>query len=172
MDPKYRIPETDEGAAVLRVPFSHDLAALKTMTPIVVRQHYGIDYLHSFGQDSPWFAGLANGVLLGTRCQRCNYTYATPRLACMNCGDETDWVELPQQGRVHTWTTCYFGSEEFLPQCPFNLALIEFEGVDTLLLARLMGCEQDEIRVGMKVRARFRRMATCKPTDVYFVPAG
>lgn len=172
MNPKFRIPETDEGAAIVRIPFPRDLASLKSMTPIVVRQHYGIDYIHSFGQDSPWFAGLSNGVLLGTRCERCDYVYATPRLACMQCGGECDWVEIPQSGRVHTWTTCYFGSEEFLPECPFNLALIEFDGVNTLLLARLMGCAQDEISVGMRVRARFRRMSTCKPTDVYFVPEG
>jgi uncharacterized OB-fold protein len=166
----FKRPESMEGTVVFRVPFPEALDDLKGMTPVIVKQPYRIDYVHSFGQDSPFFAGLANGHLLGTRCRRCDYTYATPRLACMYCAGETDWVELPKVGRVHTFTTCYFGSEEFLPECPFNLILVEFEGVDTLFLARLLGATPEAIRVGMEVQARFVRHARFKPTDVYFVP--
>ncbi len=165
------MPETLEGTVVFRVPFPPDLADLKAMSPIVLRQPYRIDYIHSFGQDSPFFAGLTNRRLLGTRCRRCDYTYATPRLACMTCGGETDWVELPKRGRIHTFTTCSFGSEEFLPECPFHLILVEFDGVDTLFMARLLGAPPGAIRVGMDVEARFRRHSKLKPTDVYFVPA-
>ena len=89
----------------------------------------------------------------------------------MECGAKTEWFELPLEGRVHTWTTCYFGSEEFLKETPFNLVLVEFDGVDTLFLARLIGCKQDDIKVGMAIQARFRRLSQFKPTDVYFVPA-
>jgi uncharacterized OB-fold protein len=88
----------------------------------------------------------------------------------MECGQPTEWVELPLRGKVHTWTTCYYGGEVFLKETPFNLILVEFEGADTLLLARLAGAEQNEIEVGMPVRARFRRKPQFKPTDVYFVP--
>ena len=164
------LAETLEGTVVFRVPFPEQLDDLKGMSPIIVKQPYHIDYVHSFGQDSPFFAGLANRRLLGTRCPRCDYTYATPRLSCMVCGSETDWVDLPKTGRVHTFTTCYFGSEEFLPECPFSLILVEFEGADTLFLARLVGAQPKEIRVGMEVEARFLRNAKFKPTDVYFVP--
>lgn len=164
-------PETLDGTVVFRVPFPDNLDELKGMSPIIIKQPYHIDYVHSFGQDSPFFAGLANGRLLGTRCRRCDYTYATPRLACMTCGRETDWIELPRVGRVHTYTTCYFGSEEFLAECPFNLILVEFEGVDTLFLARLNGIAPEAIRIGMEVRARFVRHARFRPTDVYFEPA-
>ena len=38
-----------------------------------------------------------------------------------------------------------------------TLVLVEFDGVDTLLLARLIGVEKPEgIRIGMRIRARFR----------------
>jgi uncharacterized OB-fold protein len=51
--------------------------------------------------------------------------------------------------------------------------LVEFDGVDTLLLARLIGVEgPQDIGIGMKIRAKFRRNSQFKPTDVYFVPAG
>jgi uncharacterized protein len=75
---------------------------------------------------------------------------------------------------VHAFTVCYFGSEEFLPETPFVLALIEFEGVDTLLLTRLMGVDAAAPAldwIGMEVRPRFLRNSKLKPTDVYFTPA-
>jgi uncharacterized OB-fold protein len=89
----------------------------------------------------------------------------------MECGAGTDWVELPQEGRVHTYTTCHFGGEAFLKETPFTLILVEFDGVDTLFLSRLVGAEPDEVVIGMPVRARFLRNCTFKPTDVYFVPS-
>ncbi len=88
----------------------------------------------------------------------------------MECGARTDWFELPLHGRVHTYTTCHFGSEAFLKETPFNLILVEFEGVDTLFLSRLIGAEPDEVSIGRDVRARFVRNCKFRPTDVYFVP--
>lgn len=171
--PAVKVEELMTGTTVFNLPFPRDLSALKTMSPIVIRHPYRVDYAHSYGQDSPFFAGLSNGKLLGTKCAGCDYTYATPRLSCATCGQETEWVELPREGRVHTFTTCYFGSEEFLKETPFHLILVEFDGVDTLLLARLLGPDgPEDIRIGMKVTAKFRRNSQLKPTDVYFVPAG
>lgn len=155
---EYRLPETEQGAI------------LYNWDPIVIKHHYEIDYIHSYAQDSPFFAGLTRGQLLGSRCTQCGYVYATPRGHCMECGSKTEWHELPLQGRVHTYTTCHFGSEEFLKETPFTLALIEFDGVDTLFLARLVGIQEPDIYVGMSVKARFRRLSQFKPTDVYFVP--
>ncbi len=169
---RIKLPELQTGTTLFKVPFpKDDLSVLKKMSPIIIRYPYSIVYRHSYGQDSPFFAALSNGVLLGTHCKHCNYTYATPKFHCMYCGQECEWVELPKVGRIHTYTICYFGSEEFLPECPFTLILVEFDGVDTLLLARLVGVEKDDIHIGMKVKAQFRRNAQFKPTDVYFVPA-
>lgn len=156
---KIKLPETDQGTVV----FNFD--------PLIIRQHYGIDYIHSYAEDSPFFVGLAQGQLLGSECTRCHYRYATPRAYCMECGKKTKWVPLPLEGRIHSWTTCHYGSEAFLKETPFNLVLVEFAGVNTLLLARMIGATQEELRVGMKVRARFRRNSKFDPTDVYFVPA-
>jgi uncharacterized OB-fold protein len=88
----------------------------------------------------------------------------------MECGAKTEWLELPKQGKVHTFTTCYFGSEEFLTQTPFTLILVEFEGVNTLFLSRLIGLEPDAVQIGMPIKAQFLRLSKFKPTDVYFVP--
>ena len=167
------IPETEEGSTIFNVPFPKDLSQLKEMAPIILKQPYYIDYIHSYGQDSPFFAGLANGKLLGTRCQACGYTYGTPKMSCMECGGDCDWIELPLEGRVHTFTVCHYGSEEFLNETPFILILVEWDDVDTLFLTRLVGVDPAKAAmdwVGMKVKAKFRRNSKFKPTDVYFVP--
>src|SRR5574341_1265798 len=171
--------ENLEGTILFKVPFPRKLdkaglRMLKEMTPIVKRQPYHIEYIHSYGQDSPFFAGLANKTLLGNRDAESGYTYATPRGADMYTGNETEWVELPEEVTVHAFTVCHFGSEEFLPETPFVLALIEFQGANTLFLTRLLGVDPSEASldwIGMKVRARYLRNSKLKPTDVYFVPA-
>ena len=151
------------GAAIYKNPVG--------TSDLVVLSPYNINYIHSYAQDSKFFLGLVQGKLLGSECRSCHYRYATPRSHCMECGDETKWVELPLRGRVHSWTTCYFGSEEFLKETPFNLALVEFDGVDTLLLSRLDGVKQKDVYIGMDVEAEFRKKPRYLISDVHFIPA-
>ena len=76
--------------------------------------------------------------------------------------------------KIHTFTSCYFGSEEFLKETPYMLILVEFEKFNTLFLSRLIGFDPKKASldlVGMKVKPQFKRNAKFKPTDVYFVPA-
>lgn len=172
--------ENLEGTILFNVPFPKKLdeaalKALKEMTPIVKRQPYHVEYVHSYGQDSPFFAGLANRVLIGNRDPETGYTYATPRGADMFTGKETEWVRLPDEGTIHAFTVCHFGSEEFLPETPFILALVEFKGANTLFLTRIIGLDPQQASldwIGMRVKARFLRNSKMKPTDVYFVPLG
>ena len=171
---KMRIEESQEGTEVYNVPFPKDLSGLKEMAPLVIKFPYQVDYIHSYGQDSPWFAGLSNKRLLATKCPACKYTCATPKLACPVCGSATEWIELPKIGKIHSFTVCYFGAEAFLPECPFVLALIEWKEANTLLLTRLLGVDPLKPTldwIGMKVEAKFVRLSQFKPTDVYFVPA-
>ncbi|EQD33171.1 cytoplasmic protein, partial [mine drainage metagenome] len=77
-----------------------------------MRYPYSIEYIHSYAEDSPFFLGLADGKLRGSRCTRkkCAFVFATPRSHCMVCGAPTEWIDLPTTGKIHSWTTCHFGS--------------------------------------------------------------
>ena len=88
----------------------------------------------------------------------------------MVCGAPTEWVDLPTVGRVHSWTTCHFGSEAFLKETPYNLALVEFEGVGSLLLVRLKEAVESDLYVGMPVQAVFDPNPKYSITDIWFVP--
>lgn len=174
-------PESLGGFVVHGVPFPIEtdpdaLAFLKKLAPIQIEQTYSITYLHSYGQDSPWFAGAANRRLLASRTASSGYTYATPRGHDMATGEPTEWIDITDRpAQIHAFTVCHFGSEEFLPETPYVLALVEFDDVDTLFLTRLMGVDPDAASldwIGMPVQPRFLRNSKLKPTDVYFVPAG
>ena len=175
-----RREETLGGFIVHGIPFPIEtdpdaLAFLKRMAPIQIEQEYSITYLHSYGQDSPWFAGASNKKLLASQDPDSGYTYATPRGHDMYSGKETDWIDITDRAAsVHAFTVCFFGSEEFLPDTPFVLALIEYEGVNTLFLTRLIGLDHTQASldwIGKEVKPRFLRNSKLKPTDVYFVPA-
>ncbi len=171
-----KIEETMEGTVLFDVPFPEgdDLSGLKHMGHILIKQPYSIEYLHSYGQDSPFFAGLANRRFVTNREPETGHTYGTPRGHDMYTGKETEWVEITGEGVVHAFTVCHFGSEEFLPECPFVLVQVEFPGVDTLFLARLVGVDPYQASldwIGMRVQPRYKRLSKFKPTDVYFVPA-
>lgn len=179
-----KIPERREeslgGTIVHGLPFPTDtdpesLASLKKMRPIQIEQDYQITYLHSYGQDSPWFAALSNKRLLACVEPESGYGYATPRAHDMYSGKETTWVDITdREARVHAFTVCHFGSEAFLKETPFVLALVEFEGLNTLLLTRLVGLDPMQASldwIGMRVQPRFLRNSKLQPTDVYFIPA-
>jgi uncharacterized OB-fold protein len=175
-----RREETLGGFVVHGLPFPKEsdpesLAFLKKLSPIQIEQEYNITYLHSYGQDSPWFAALSNKHLIASRDPQSGYTYANPRGHDMYSGCETDWIDITNRpANVHAFTVCFYGSEEFLAETPFVLALIEFEGVNTLLLTRLMGVDPQDASldwIGMPVHPQFLRNSKLKPTDVYFVPA-
>lgn len=177
--PKKR-EETLGGQVVHNLPFPKELTPealswLKQMAPILVEQPYSITYLHSYAQDSPWFAGLTNKKLLANRDLETGYTYATPRGHDMYTGQETEWIDITdRKAIVHAFTVCHFGSEEFLEETPFVLVLVAFEGVDTLLLSRLMGVDPEKASldwIGMELKPKFLRNSKLKPTDVYFIPA-
>jgi len=94
--------ETLGGYVVHGVPFPtqtdpESLAQLKKLSPIRIEQQYKITYLHSYGQDSPWFAALSNRRLLASREVVSGYTYANPRGHDMYSGRETEWIDITER---------------------------------------------------------------------------
>lgn len=50
---KIKLPETEEGSILFNID------------PIILKDHYEIDYIHSYAQDFPFFAGLSREGLAG-----------------------------------------------------------------------------------------------------------
>ncbi|HEY5764863.1 MAG TPA: hypothetical protein VIS30_02420, partial [Candidatus Deferrimicrobiaceae bacterium] len=52
-DRNAKLEEVMTGTTVFNIPFPKDLSDLKTMSPIVIKHPYYVEYIHSYGQDSP-----------------------------------------------------------------------------------------------------------------------
>ena len=89
----------------------------------------------------------------------------------MYCGAETEDIELPLKGKIHSFTTCYYSGESFRNDVPFTLVLVEFPGIDSLFMSRLYADNTGEIKIGMDIIAKFKKFQDFTVNDVYFVLA-
>ncbi|WMT52506.1 Zn-ribbon domain-containing OB-fold protein [Ferroplasma acidiphilum] len=144
---------------------------LMKIDPAVVEWNYNTEYRHSYAQDSPFFIALGKNKLLGSRCPGCGYKYGTYRKYCMYCGAETEDIELPLKGKIHSFTTCYYSGESFRNDVPFTLVLVEFPGIDSLFMSRLYADNTGGIKIGMDIIAKFKKFQDFTVNDVYFVLA-
>jgi len=118
---------------------------------------------------------MENGRFMGTRCQRCGYTYLPPRLYCERCfaGLDDQWVEVGSRGTVEAFTVAHVDLEGQRLAEPQLLALIRLEGADGLLVHRLGETKAEDVDIGLLVAAvlRPRRQRKGSLLDIrYFRP--
>lgn len=90
-----------------------------------------------------WKRALEDGVLLGEACTDCRHVTTAPKAACVRCGNrETETVELPTRGEVHTATTVHVAPVPFDGDAPYDVALVEIGD------ARIMAQVSDAVEIG------------------------
>lgn len=114
-------------------------------------------YSHSYGLVSPFFRGLLEGKIKGTKCPKCGAVYCPPRAHCWNpackvC--ECEWLDLPLTGVVHTFTVQCLAAAPFEHQLPFSMGWVQIDGADTTL-ATMLHIDPKELFIGMKVKMEF-----------------
>lgn len=137
-------------------------------------------YIHSYGGEAPFFAGLAEGRLLASRCDNpdCEDGYKSInmpyRIHCPDCLVRCTEVDITniayETAKVHTFMiTERTGAFNTLDK-PVRFINVEFEGVSTILMSYLL---VDEPKIGMRVVPIFK---TKEPThtiaDLAWVPEG
>ena len=162
----WKLVEADEGQRVDK---------LKRRQYLVVDRPWDVMYNHSYGRVSPFFLGLLEKKLMGTRCPKCGDTFCPPRAHCWRTEDhlqETEWVELPLKGTLHSYTIMGFAGEAFLDDLPFILAYVRPDGANTMIAARMTGIAPEDVECDMRVRIRFIDEPKGNVMDLYFVPDG
>lgn len=103
--------------------------------------------------------GLKEKKILGSKCSGCGRVVVPPRSACGRCyGVMDELVELPQEGKLVNWTVAYVKVEggDFKKVDPYIIGMIQFDGCDSLLSARVLDVEPEKVKVGMKVKALWK----------------
>jgi uncharacterized OB-fold protein len=94
------------------------------------------------------------------RCGACGQVQHRPRALCAGClSDRIEWFRASGRGTVHTYTVTHQNQAPgFREATPYVLAYVELEeGVR--ILTNVVGCEPEQIRIGMPVRVEFAAAA-------------
>ncbi len=117
-----------------------------------------LHYQHTASpEESRFLRGLAGGRLLAQRCPACGKVYIPPRGACPTDGvPTTEEVELPDRGIVTTFCVVNVDYPGQRVSAPYVAAAVLLDGADIPFQHLILGCDPDEVRMGMRVRAEWK----------------
>jgi uncharacterized OB-fold protein len=122
------------------------------LTPIA------LDYTYTAGTASSTFLrGLKRGRIIGQACPECGKVYVPPRGSCPRCGVATEGeVPVEETGTITTFTVVHLPIPGSELEPPFVAAFILLDGADQTALHLVSGCDPHEVRIGMRVAARWK----------------
>jgi len=136
-------------------------------------------HIHSYGGEAPFFAALAEGKLLGTRCDNkdCEFKgtiYLPFRICCPDCLEKMTVADLTEDARktakIYSYiVTSRTGAFNTL-DTPIKFIDIEIKGVSTMIKSYLLAGEPE---IGQRVVPIFRtKEPTYTITDLAWVVEG
>lgn len=110
--------------------------------PMHWRGNMQADYFYSNGVAGDRFFKhlMKNDSFLSSECPKCGKNYLPPRLYCEDCFVEIPddaWAEAPLEGIVRLYTVARVDAHGEPLEDPVMLALIDINGTDGSLLARI-----------------------------------
>ena len=109
-------------------------------------------FLISVERTRRFFEALSEGKLLATRCKATGTIYFPPQVDCPDApNSEVEWVELPKEGTLVTYTVIYTKPYTFGHYGDYTVGIARLaNGVQVLAWVR--ETDPKKLRVGMKVR--------------------
>jgi len=106
--------------------------------------------------DQPYWEGAAAGKLLLQKCKYCGKVQFFPRVACVDCFGEMDWIEAKGTGKIHTFTLVRVPrNPAFKEDVPiYYINVILDEGV--IMESRLVGDSKEKVKLGDRVKVVFQ----------------
>ncbi|MGH7822505.1 MAG: Zn-ribbon domain-containing OB-fold protein [Candidatus Binatia bacterium] len=117
-----------------------------------------------------YWEGCKRGELLVEKCGACGHLRFPPAIVCPRClSTERRWERMSGRGKVYTFIVVHRPQHPaFYEDVPYNVAIIELDE-GPRMHSRIVGCPNEEIRIGMPVEVAFEK----KNDDVtmpYFRP--
>lgn len=127
--------------------------------PPYVAGELDIPFRYSYGAWFPaFYSALRDGRILAARCANCGAVLLPPRPMCGACfvDVEPELVPVSDRGVVRTFTVVHMPYEGQPTEPPYCYALIVLDGADGEFHHIVREVDFDEVRVGMRVQARWR----------------
>jgi uncharacterized OB-fold protein len=154
----------------------HDIEGFEPSSPILPGPvHLDFSVMPGLHQ-SAYLRGFQEGKILGGKCQTTGKVYVPPRGASPVDGKPTEeYVELPHTGVLTTFTVVRipFEGQKLTP--PYCFGAIVLDGADLPIYHLISGVSHDEIRMGMRVKAKWKpreQWETSLENILYFEPTG
>jgi uncharacterized OB-fold protein len=102
-----------------------------------------------------FFTGLRErGVLLGSRCASCDYTYVPARMFCERCFSELSVdTEVGPGGELVSFTILFEGIEGEPLDLPQVISAVRLDGADAVLIHRMLDLTDEPLEIGERVEA-------------------
>lgn len=108
---------------------------------------------------APFWEAAHRGELCMQKCSDCGHFRFPPSILCARCLSERhEWTKLSGRGTVFSWIVVHQSQHPaFNPDTPYNVAIVELEE-GPRLHTRIVGCANDDIRIGLPVEVVFDRV--------------
>lgn len=105
--------------------------------------------------------------IIGSKCEHCGEYFYPKRIICPKCrrAGKLKEVKFSGKGKVLTYTIIRVPPDGFKIYAPYIIGIIELEE-GARLLSQITDCEPDEIRIGMPVKACFRKIRSENSTGL------
>ncbi|MEM2465921.1 MAG: Zn-ribbon domain-containing OB-fold protein [Candidatus Bathyarchaeia archaeon] len=102
-----------------------------------------------------FYKNISQKKLLGGKCRKCGKIYLPPRPLCSKClSTEFEWIELPQNGKLLTYTIIHVAPTQFQNMAPYAVGIIQLEN-GVKIPGMIKNVELNRIRVGMPLKMEF-----------------
>lgn len=92
------------------------------------------------------------GVILGSRCAECEFTYVPARLFCERCFAELAAdAEVGPQGELRSFTIAFVGVDDGSLPDPVTYGLVRLDGADAVLVHRVIDQGDEPLEIGARV---------------------
>ena len=109
-------------------------------------------YTPGLGGDAFFTALRDRGVLLGSHCAHCGYTYVPARLFCERCFSELSAdTEVGPAGELVSFTIVFVGNEGERLDRPDVLGAVRLDGADAVLVHRVLEPGEEPLEIGERV---------------------
>lgn len=101
----------------------------------------------------PFWAALAGGKLITTRCADCGNHQFPPRVVCQHCwSSDLTWEPLSGKGILRSYTEVHAGPGVFAAELPYVIGLVDL--VENVRVAARIAAAYDDLAVDRPVVLR------------------
>ena len=104
-----------------------------------------------------FYKNVGMGKITGGKCRKCGTIHLPPRPLCSKCyGEEFEWITLPNDGILLTYTVIHISTPQFQNIVPYPVGIMKITN-KLKLPGIIRGIPQTNLNIGMKLRINIEK---------------